>query len=61
MTTSADPGTVWRKSSHSVTEECVEIAASPVRVAVRDSKNPGGPVLLLSRAAFRRFTDSLRA
>ena len=35
----------WRKSTYSGTAEggaCVELAA---RGAVRDSKNPGGPVL----------------
>ena len=33
----------WRKSSHSGSDtNCVEVAAMG---AVRDSKNPGGPVL----------------
>ena len=33
----------WRKSSHSGSDtNCVEVAAEG---AVRDSKNPGGPVL----------------
>jgi Domain of unknown function (DUF397) len=37
--------TVWRKSSRSSGQggECVELASSGDRI--RDSKNPGGPVL----------------
>jgi hypothetical protein len=36
----------WRKSSHSGKESnCVELAHSPG--AIRDSKNPAGPVLLV--------------
>jgi hypothetical protein len=41
----------WRKSSYSGTTggDCVEIAALPEgRRAVRDSKDPGGPVLVLT-------------
>ncbi|GAA3358715.1 MULTISPECIES: DUF397 domain-containing protein [Saccharopolyspora] len=61
MTTSADLGTVtWRKSSRSTVQECVEIAALPARVAVRDSKSPDGAVLLFSRRAFRQFLQDLR-
>ncbi|MFI0778798.1 DUF397 domain-containing protein [Streptomyces sp. NPDC021212] len=46
----------WRKSSHSSDiGNCVEVAEIPGRVAVRDSKNPDGPVLLLSPAAFGDF------
>jgi len=41
----------WRKSSWSNPNNCVELAW-PVRAgAVRDSKNAGGPMLLLDRAA----------
>lgn len=45
----------WRKSSYSGSNggECVELAGLPGTVAVRDSKDPEGPVLLLSRAALR--------
>jgi hypothetical protein len=36
----------WRKSSFSGdTGNCVEVAVSAGAVAVRDSKNPTGPVL----------------
>lgn len=45
----------WRKSTHSGPNggECVELAGVAGAVAVRDSKNPDGPVLLLTRAALR--------
>ncbi|WBB81984.1 DUF397 domain-containing protein [Micromonospora sp. WMMD882] len=47
----------WRKSSHSGDEgACVEMAAIPRTVAVRDSKDPDGPALLFSRAAWAAFT-----
>lgn len=41
----------WCKSSYSGGDEphCVELARLPDGIAVRDSKDPGGPVLLLSR------------
>ena len=37
----------WRKSSYSSDEggDCVEVSAHPLAVHIRDSKNPGGPVL----------------
>ncbi|MFI0407818.1 DUF397 domain-containing protein [Actinomadura sp. 3N508] len=45
----------WRKSSHSASNggDCVELAGVSGVVAVRDSKDPDGPVLLLTRAALR--------
>ncbi|MET9427030.1 DUF397 domain-containing protein [Streptomyces sp. NPDC003036] len=50
-------GAEWRKSSYSSTNggECVEIAAQPCRVAVRDSKNPEGPAFTVAPAAFTAF------
>jgi hypothetical protein len=43
----------WRKSSHSGEEghECVELAGLTGAVGVRDSTNPGGPALVISRPA----------
>ncbi|MER6256642.1 DUF397 domain-containing protein [Streptomyces sp. NPDC001584] len=51
----------WRTASYSSTNggECVEVAAQPCRVAVRDSKNPGGPVFTVTAAAFTTFVRSL--
>jgi hypothetical protein len=56
--------TTWRKSSYSSTNggECVEIAENlPNVVAVRDSKNPGGPEVVFNRVAFRRLVDEIRS
>ncbi len=53
----------WRKSSYSGGEgNCVEVAELPDGGrAVRDSKDPDGPVLTFSADAWRRFTDGIRA
>ncbi|HEU5159442.1 MAG TPA: DUF397 domain-containing protein [Streptosporangiaceae bacterium] len=49
----------WRKSSHSNDQgECVEVGVFPSgAVGIRDSKNPDGPRLTLSRRAFRSLLD----
>ncbi|MET9964082.1 DUF397 domain-containing protein [Streptomyces sp. NPDC006326] len=51
----------WRKASHSSDTggQCVEVAAQPCRVAVRDSKNPDGPVFTVSPAAFSAFVRTV--
>jgi hypothetical protein len=53
----------WRKSSRSSGQggNCVEVAGLPDVVAVRDSKNPSGPVLAFGVAAFREFVGTIRA
>ncbi|GAA3013167.1 DUF397 domain-containing protein [Streptomyces fulvorobeus] len=50
----------WQKSSYSGNTggECVEIAAQPCRIAVRDSKNPGGPAFTVAPAAFAAFVTA---
>jgi hypothetical protein len=52
----------WRKSSRSSNNQgaCVEIAPLPGVVAVRDSKNPDGPALTFTHAAWRTFTNTLK-
>jgi Domain of unknown function (DUF397) len=52
----------WRKSSYSASNggDCVELAdaSGADAVAVRDSKDPDGPVLLLTRAALRSAVNT---
>lgn len=46
----------WRKSTRSSGQNnCVEVLGLDDRVLVRDSKNPLGPVLSASNAAWRTF------
>ena len=49
----------WRKSSYSSDQggECLEVAETAVAVALRDSKNPAGPILTIGPATFTRFLD----
>jgi Domain of unknown function (DUF397) len=53
----------WRKSSRSGDNggACVEVARNlPGVVAVRDSKNPHGPVLVVSKDEWARFITDIR-
>lgn len=52
---------VWRTASYSGNTggDCVEVAARPCLVAVRDSKNPDGPVFTVAPEAFGAFVRSL--
>jgi hypothetical protein len=53
----------WRKSSFSGGSggNCVEVATNlPGMVAVRDSKDPAGPVLTLTPAQWRSFTAGVQ-
>lgn len=57
-------GLPWKKSSHSGTESanCVEVARTPALVAVRDSKDPHGPILTFTPVTFAAFlTQTSRA
>jgi hypothetical protein len=58
-------GVAWRKSGRSVGDygdqtNCVEVAELPGRVAMRDSKDPAGPVLVFTRAEWRAFLSGMR-
>ncbi|MFE9205702.1 DUF397 domain-containing protein [Micromonospora sp. NPDC006431] len=51
-------GAAWRKSTRSQTSNCVEVAplrTGPAAVALRDSKDRSGPVLLFNRAGWLGF------
>jgi len=54
---------IWRKSTRSNNGgACVEVATNlPGIVAVRDSKDPDGPKLVVSPSAWRAFVRSLKA
>lgn len=54
----------WRKASYSSTNggNCVEVAGNlPGIVAVRDSKDPDGPVLAFSPAEWLAFAADVQA
>jgi hypothetical protein len=54
----------WRKSSRSNDGgygDCVEDVGLGDEVALRDSKNPSGPVLTITRAEWRSFLGGIRA
>ena len=57
-------GAIWRKSSYSGNNggNCVEVARDlPGVVAVRDSKDPAGPALILTPGEWRAFTAVIKA
>lgn len=51
------PRSSWRTSSRSQTANCMEVAplAGDARVAMRDSKDPGGAVLVFDRRQWLAF------
>ena len=53
----------WRKSSHSASNggQCVEVAQNmPSVVAVRDSRDPGGPRLAFTPTAWAAFLRTIK-
>jgi hypothetical protein len=52
---------VWRKSSRSGANGCVEVALVSDRIAVRDSKDPHGPTLLFTAHEWQAFLTGIRA
>jgi len=54
----------WRKASYSTTNGggCVEVARNQrLAVAVRDSKDPDGPVLSIAPGLWRTFLADVKA
>jgi hypothetical protein len=50
----------WRKSAYSYDNGCVEVAFADGQVAVRDSKNQSGPVLVFTRHEWTAFVHGVR-
>jgi hypothetical protein len=51
----------WQKSeSSNVNGQCVEIASIDDKVAIRDSKDPDGPVLICASEEFTAFLKGAR-
>jgi uncharacterized protein DUF397 len=51
----------WRKAKSSVGNgACVELASMDGMVAIRDSKDPAGPVLRYTPAEWRAFLDGAK-
>jgi hypothetical protein len=55
-------GADWKKSSRSgpYTDNCVEVAFVAGAIAVRDSKNPSGPVLVFTPGEWDAFVDGAK-
>jgi Domain of unknown function (DUF397) len=52
----------WRKSTHSGTNgNCVEVAGLPGVVAVRDSKDPDGPALVIGPRDWSVFAAKVKS
>ena len=51
---------VWRKSTRSGTNGCVEVALDTAEVAVRDSKDRNGPVLQFNAHEWEAFLAGVR-
>ena len=51
----------WRKSTYSNgSSSCIETATRPGAVALRDSKDPAGPQLVIPTASWRILTGQLQ-
>jgi hypothetical protein len=59
--TTAPAAWAWRRTSFCGPEAnaCVDVAFGPAAVAVRDSKDPSGPVLLFTTAEWAGFLSGV--
>ncbi|MEV4103698.1 DUF397 domain-containing protein [Nonomuraea sp. NPDC049649] len=62
MTDFSEQHIAWRKSSYSTDGgNCVEVAPlANGRIAMRDSKDPSGPMLVFDSEAFSKFTAAIK-
>jgi Domain of unknown function (DUF397) len=53
---------VWRKSSYSGSNggACVEVGTAGMAVAVRDSKDPNGPLLAFPTDTWKAFAEQVK-
>lgn len=52
----------WRTSTRSGSSgNCVEVANLPGLVALRDSKDPAGPILIFTPTAWKTFISGVKA
>lgn len=56
----SDEKPVWRKSSHSQPDTCVELTFVGDEVLVRDSKDRDGQILAIPVKNWTRFLDQVR-
>jgi hypothetical protein len=50
----------WRKSTLSSAGNCLEVTMADDRIAIRDSKDRNGPILLFSLAEWETFLGAVR-
>ena len=50
----------WRKSTYSGVNGCVEVAILNDQIAIRDSKDPRGPMLLFTYSEWAAFIRGVR-
>ncbi len=50
----------WRKSTHSVKDQCIEVGKPERQLAVRDSEDPDGPQLAFAVGNWGRFLSRVR-
>jgi hypothetical protein len=51
---------VWRKSTLSSSSGCVEVTLTEGAIAVRDSKDRSGPILLFNGPEWQAFVGAVR-
>jgi hypothetical protein len=61
LTTSERMSLTWHKAQLSTNNgACVEVASVPGKIAVRDSKDPGGPVLVYAPEEWSAFLGGVK-